>query len=1498
MVERESIPPTQNAPRSASRSAEVAHADDPTERSTDLVRVLEQVRAITGCDFRPYKTSMVRRRIERRLSLTRAADLAAYARLLETRPEEAQHLLQDLLISVTAFFREPETFDLLQEQVIPAIVQRYAHREGPVRIWVPGCATGEDAYTLAMLFHEALGEQAGAALQIFATDIDRRALTFARAGRYPREIATDVDEARLARFFRRQPDHTYRVRKVLRESIVFAPQNVLTDPPFLRLDLVCCRNVMIYLHPDIQSRLLKLFHAAVGPEGYLVLGHSESVGRERPLFAPLAEERRVYRKLPAARRQINAFPVITGGERSAVGTLPVLPPTDPSHLGDTIRRVVMQDYTPACAAINPRFDILHLHGPTRQYLHLPEGEPTLNLLAMIGEPARHRLRAAVHEAVQHRRPVAVSAVTAPGLPVLRITVRPLTPETAAGEPVLLVIFQEAFLSASTRAADDGQTDDGQVNGQAEEPTDASRVDRPRAQLEHELRLVRDDLRATIDQFESSNEQLRSSNEQIMSMNEELQSANEELETSQEELQSLNEELRSVNTQLQDKVEQLEQAKNDISNFLASTDIATVFLDTDLCIKRFTPSAARLLGLEAGDHGRPINRAMMRLSDESLLGEAAAVLDRLSPVEKEIRTSTGAWYTMRVLPYRTAQNRIQGVVLTFTDVTRLRDLVDQSQRRVAQQAIVADLGQRALEGAELQQLMDEATKAVAEILNVEFVKLLELLPSRQELLLRSGVGWPAGTVGQVRVGAGLDSQAGYTLAINSPVVVDDLTKEKRFSGPSLLRDAKIISGMSVIIQGSRQPFGVLGVHSPRQRRFGQEDVNFLHSVAHVIAQAVTRKAFESELKNLNRQLEKNDEQRTAWLRLMQGTTAAANEATDLVAAVRQILEQVCQLSGWTVGLAFLPDESETDELALLDCATLDQAGDTRALLETIREQPVRRGVGLVGRVYQTGRATWCTQEADEPLMRVLRDRGQAVRTAIALPVWAGDQAVGVLEFFADRPVQPDDRLMEVMTQIGTQLGRVVERDRSARELRESKYFITSVADTAPLLFAVVDLVKGELVYANSQIEPMLGYTTAQLQAMKRHQLPQIMHADDRPAFVRLVEQLHHSPRGTVIQGEYRLRHSDGSWHTFHSRIIGFTHASDGTLRQVLGTLEDITERRRAEEALGESEQRFRAVFEAAGLGIGLIHPNGKVVAANLALQQMLSYNDTELRQFTIQELMHPDDRSSAQNRCMQVLTGEEDRYEMQKRLLRKGGEPIWVQSNVSLVRGRSGDPLYAIAIVQDITDRKALDRALAEQSLREQQRIGQDLHDNLGQELTGLSYMAQNLRNQLRQAGKPEAESVHELAEGLRRALEEVRTVSRGLYPVELETNDLKEALAELARNTQSQYGMKCDLQAEADVPAMERHAASHLFRIVQEAVRNAVKHATPAQISIWLQRTEQDRFEVLVADDGRGIPVNQGKIEGIGLRIMRHRASVIGADLAVEPRPDGGTRIRCTFREK
>ena len=643
----------------------------------DLNRILSLLRAQAKYDFRSYRKKMLMRRVRRRMSLSQLEDLPGYLQMLRENGDEVQQLCRDLLIGVTGFFREPAAFAVLEQQVMPELVRRN-EADAPIRLWVPGCATGEEAYSLVML----LIEQCAAVhkpcnVQVFATDIDQQALEVARQGIYPASIAGDIPAARFQRFFVQADEHHYHVSNQLRESVVFAPQNLIGDAPFSKIDLISCRNLLIYLEPDVQTKIISLFHFALSENGYLVLGPSETIGRQVDLFDAVSGKWRIFRRLAAARRDIIDFPIVAGGHRHERSRTGEPPPPRPVNVAEITRQLLLDAYAPASVLINRRHEILYLFGPTDKYLDLPTGEPTLDLIAMARQGLRTKLRSACLTAITDHKPVKVTdtQVKRDGAYVpVTVTIKP-TLEPKAAEGLLLVTFQDrAEAPAVVPAAAELRVDESSVV----------------QQLEYELKSTREDLQSTIEEMDSANEELKASNEEIMSMNEELQSANEELETSKEELQSLNEELSTVNSQLQDKVEDLEALNNDITNLLISTDIATLFLDTQLRIKRFTPAIGDLLSLIATDVGRSVSHFSRNFTDEHLLVDARNVLDNLVPVEREVLTLDRRCHLRRILPYRTHDNRIEGVAITFVDITErkraeelLRDLNDQLEDRVRQ-----------------------------------------------------------------------------------------------------------------------------------------------------------------------------------------------------------------------------------------------------------------------------------------------------------------------------------------------------------------------------------------------------------------------------------------------------------------------------------------------------------------------------------------------------------------------------------------------------------------------------------------------------------------------------------------------------------------------------------------------------------------------------------------------------------------------------------------------
>ena len=623
-----------------------------------LADIIELLRAKTGRDFRFYKPGTLQRRIERRMAMAAMTSGDRYLDLLRRDAKEAQLLAKDLLINVTSFFRDPPVFEYLAGKVIPELMRGHAQAQ-PLRIWVAGCSTGEETYSIAMLFLEAVAKTGRhIKLQIFASDVDAEAVDVARQGLYPESIAADVSRARLKRFFTKD-DHSYRVLPALREIIVFAVQDILADPPFSRLDLISCRNLLIYLRPEAQEKALLLFHFALREGGVLCLGNAETVGDLDDRFAAISKTHRLYRHIGPGlirAREVD-LPVTRGVSARAfkrIGALPK-PPRD-ERLGDIAQGVLLETYAPASVLINGKYEVLYHLGPTDRYLRVVPGLPSHDLLAMAREGLRNKVRAAVRQASdQKARAVVTGAQTKRNGTIVTVTIA-AQPVPSAGQALLLVSFFDQPKPARRPAR------------ASERPEDVSRV----AELESELDSTRKELQSAIRDLELAGEEQRAVNEEALSINEEFQSTNEELVTSKEELQSLNEELTALNTQLQETLEQQRRTANDLQNILYSSDVATIFLDNDLNIRFFTPASKSLFRVIASDIGRPLADLTPLVPDPTLLADARAVLKSTTPVRREIQAGDATWYIRRILPYRTDDNRIEGVVITFADISEVKE----------------------------------------------------------------------------------------------------------------------------------------------------------------------------------------------------------------------------------------------------------------------------------------------------------------------------------------------------------------------------------------------------------------------------------------------------------------------------------------------------------------------------------------------------------------------------------------------------------------------------------------------------------------------------------------------------------------------------------------------------------------------------------------------------------------------------------------------------------
>ena len=630
----------------------------------DLVRLFQLLYAARDVDFTHYKPPTIERRIRRRMAAMKVHSLADYVRLLTDSPQELDALYADILIRVTSFFRDPPVFEVLSRDVIPAMLRERSDNE-PVRVWVPGCASGEEVYSLAIAFLEASADSYSSPVQIFGTDVSEPAIDRARAGLYPATIAENVSPERLRRFFTTSEDG-YRVNRYVRDCCVFARQNLTQDPPFSRLDFISCRNVMIYLGPVLQRRVMNIFHYALREAGYLLLGSSETIGNFGDLFRASDRKTRLYQKSASPQRQ--AVPYIGNTQPPArrektgmvqeQGSIP--------NLFREADNVLLARISPAGVLINEQMEILQFRGRTGPFLELAPGTASLNLLKMARQGLLADLRIAIHSAHKNDTPARRDGIhlRGDGNPAITASVEVLPFTGPAKERFYLVLFHE-----QPAVAIEAKSKKKRGSAAAEPPPS-----RPVERLKRELDATREYLQSIIEEQETMNEELRSASQETQSSNEELQSTNEELETAKEELQSSNEELTTLNEELENRHEQLGRANNDLLNILTSVDFPVVMLDSGLRIRRFNPGAQRTLNLVAADIGRSIRDLKMTLVLDQLEELITGVIDRLEACELEVQDRAGRWYLLRIRPYKTMENRVEGVVLVLIDINDVKRLV--------------------------------------------------------------------------------------------------------------------------------------------------------------------------------------------------------------------------------------------------------------------------------------------------------------------------------------------------------------------------------------------------------------------------------------------------------------------------------------------------------------------------------------------------------------------------------------------------------------------------------------------------------------------------------------------------------------------------------------------------------------------------------------------------------------------------------------------------------
>lgn len=1562
--------------------------------------------------------------------------------------------MRDLLTSVTDFFRDPDAWDELAEQVIRPIVQEKGVDDA-VRVWVPGCATGEEPYSVAMLLMEELRRQEKQCpLQIFASDNDNAALDYARTGRYPRAIEADVSPQRLKQFFVQQKDdhNHYRLSKALREAVVFAEQNLIGDPPFSKVDLICCRNLLIYLKPEMQDKVLCLFHFALRKDGYLFLGASETIGRRGELFAPVSREWRIYRRKGAMRSDIVEIPLAAGSRRRQADPLQPAGERGETRLARLTQQQVLDLLAPSAVVVNRDRQILHICGDVDPYLKLAPGAPTTELLELARHGLRTRLRAAIHKVFSENEPTRTGArVQRRGVfhPV-HLEVRALD-DSDREEKLALVVFREQRASDPLaeqadeadpgRARDvDGRSGNSKQQKQDQLAASLSREDDLDGdvvirQLEDELAAVKEDLQATVEQFEASNEEYKAANEEVMSINEELQCTNEELETSKEELQSLNEELGTVNSQLASKVSELETKHDDLNNLLQISHLATICLDNQLLVRWFSQQAADLIRVTSADIGRPVADFAHKFLDGDIDEVARRVLDRLAPEEREVAAEDDRWFLRRTTPYRTEDNRIGGVVITFVDIT------ERKRSEFALQS-AKDLSEKIIDTVREATLVLDADLRIVQA-NKSFYRQFQVTHPSTEGRLIYELGNNQWDIPELR-----------------RLLEKVLPEDKMFTDFEVDHEFETIGRRVMLLNGRR-------IDHIQMILLAIEDITELRLAEH-------RRGFLLEL------------------------TDAFRTASEEQAILQDAASRLCDFLSCNRAALLTVDEGASVLLAETKSPrterTAGSLGRAVVLAEHASEADAMSGEFPLEALGPDALAVLGHNEdlVIEDALQDARLKGEAptllaelnTRALIAVPRLQHGQIASLLLVTRRSRRRWNREEVALVRDVSERTWSATHAAAAERALRASEQRMREAAAAARFGSYSYDFETGASHWSDEL------YTIHGLEPggpIDRGRMEDLIHPDDLAYFRQYIQRAVDSP-DEEYEGEFRIVRGDGQvrWMSDRGQIECSDEGPDRPPVRAVGMVIDVTERRAAEEALRESEERVRVATEATEIGtwewfletdelhwsevecrlIGCqqvettttvqsfferIHPDDlaelrrkveaainedqpydhefRVVRADGEVRwlagkgevfrdeagkpvRMLGVNFDVTHRKDLERKLHQLNASLEQQvsqrtailnllqditrKANEARTVEDATVAAMERIARHNGwqvghlwrladdgsgdfvssgiwhlaekaetavarmdefrqicretrfqpgqfligavaqkgEPVWIDDVAKLANWRRGDAkklglhaviAFPITVNSEVTavveffsshpakrdkrfmeimpdvgiqlghvfERKWLEKMVADAADAEQRRIGSDIHDGLGQELTGLRYMTQTHAETLAAQESPEVKTAQRMTEWLESVQRQLRGIVRKLVPVEIDEQGLVAALRGLAEQTTQTHDVVCSLACPQSIRVADATLATHIYRIAQEALCNAVTHGHASEIKITLTK-EQGALKLQVDDDGVGIKPATDQKAGFGLRSMAYRAGLIGAQFQCQPSDEGGTRVVCT----